>query len=101
MAVLREVEEAVGCPAVLELQFHPTRRWRFDSAFPEKKVALEIEGAVWVQGRHTRGSGFVKDIEKYNEAGILGWRVFRATWTMVKDGTARDVLLRAMGVKGA
>lgn len=53
------------------------RQWRFDWCWPAQKVALEVEGAVWVAGRHTRGSGFVKDMEKYNTATMLGWRVVR------------------------
>jgi hypothetical protein len=64
---------------VKEHRFHPERRWRFDLAWPEKKVALEIEGGVWTGGRHTRPSGFLGDMEKYNSAALLGWRVFRVT----------------------
>lgn len=71
-----------GLPAPeLEYRFHPTRKWRFDVAFVDYKVALEIEGAVWTGGRHTRGSGFVKDMEKYSNAAILGWRLLRCTPT--------------------
>lgn len=62
---------------VPEYKFHPTRRWRFDFAKPDEKIAVECEGGVWTGGRHTRGSGFVKDTEKYNQAAILGWRVLR------------------------
>lgn len=62
---------------VREYKFHPTRKWRIDFAWPEVKLAVEIEGAVWVQGRHTRGSGFVKDIEKYNALTELGWSLLR------------------------
>ena len=40
-------------------------------------IAVEIEGGVWIGGRHTRGKGFLRDIEKYNEAAAMGWRVFR------------------------
>ena len=61
----------------LELVFHPERKWRFDFAFPKAKLAVEVDGGVWIQGRHTRGSGFVKDMEKYNAATILGWRILR------------------------
>ena len=64
---------------VAEHKFHQTRKWRFDFAWPEYKVALEVEGAVWTNGRHTRGSGFVRDMEKYNEAAKLGWRIIRTT----------------------
>lgn len=62
---------------VFEYKFHAIRKWKFDMAWPAAKVALEVEGAVWVQGRHTRGSGFVKDMEKYNAAASAGWRVFK------------------------
>lgn len=62
-----------------ELQFHPKRKWRFDYAIPEIKVAIEVEGGVWTQGRHTRGKGFIGDMEKYNQAVILGWRLIRVT----------------------
>jgi hypothetical protein len=60
-----------------EHRFHPTRKWRFDYAHKPSKVALEIEGAMWSGGRHTRPTGFAGDIEKYNAATALGWRVFR------------------------
>jgi very-short-patch-repair endonuclease len=69
---------SVGLPApVREHRFHPVRRWRFDYAWIEHKVALEVEGGVWTGGRHTRGAGFVGDMEKYNTATVAGWRVVR------------------------
>lgn len=64
---------------VKEHRFHPKRKWRFDYAFPQAKVALEVEGGVWTQGRHTRPQGFLNDLEKYNTATLLGWRVLRTT----------------------
>ena len=69
-----------GLPVPIpEFRFHPTRKWRFDYAFVDQKVALEIEGAIWTGGRHTRGIGYKKDMEKYSEAAILGWCVIRIT----------------------
>jgi hypothetical protein len=53
------------------------RQWRFDMAIPDKKIAIEVEGGIWVNGGHTRGSGFMLNMEKYNEAAILGWRLLR------------------------
>lgn len=64
---------------VKELKFHPMRKWRFDYAIPEHKIALEVEGGVWTGGRHTSPKGFLNDIEKYNTATLMGWRVFRTT----------------------
>lgn len=71
---------AAGLPEPeAEYRFHPERRWRFDYAWPSHRVALEIEGGVFakVQGRHSRGAGFRNDLEKYNTAATLGWRVVR------------------------
>jgi very-short-patch-repair endonuclease len=66
-----------------EHKFHPTRKWRFDFAHIEKRVAIEIEGGTWMQGGHSRGRGYQEDCEKYNEAVRLGWRVFRLTGKMI------------------
>lgn len=71
---------AFGLPEpVTEHVFARPRHWRFDYAWVEQKVALEVEGAVWTGGRHTRGAGFLRDMEKYNTATVLGWRVLRCT----------------------
>jgi hypothetical protein len=40
-----------------EHRFHPVRRWRFDAAFPARKVAVELDGGIFAAGRHTRGAG--------------------------------------------
>jgi very-short-patch-repair endonuclease len=62
-----------------ELRFHPIRRWRFDFAFEDVKLAIEINGGVFTFGRHTRGAGFSKDMEKLNAAQELGWVVLQYT----------------------
>jgi hypothetical protein len=80
--------QSYGLTPTREHKFHPTRRWRFDFAFPERMCAVECEGAVWTNGRHTRGSGFVADMEKYNAAASLGWFVFRFDASAVKSGEA-------------
>lgn len=79
-------------PATREVRFHPVRMWRFDCAWPERKVAVECEGGAWSNGRHTRGSGYIADMEKYNEATLLGWRVFRFTPQQIRHGVALSVL---------
>lgn len=81
--------ELAGLPKPeTEFRFHPSRKWRFDLAWPSKSVAVEIDGGVYVQGRHTRGSGVEKDMEKFAEAAILGWKVIRVSTNQVKSGQA-------------
>ncbi len=63
--------------ACAEYKFHPTRKWRADYAIPSAKLLIEIDGGAWSGGRHTRGAGFVKDMEKLNAAACLGYRVLR------------------------
>lgn len=72
------------------------RRWRFDFAWWQQKVAVEVEGGTWISGRHTRGSSFEKDCVKYNEAALRGWRVFRVTPAMIEDGRAIQTIRRAL-----
>jgi hypothetical protein len=62
-----------------EATFHPSRKWRFDFFFPSHKLAVEIEGGAWIQGRHNRAAGFIKDMEKYNAAAEMGIRILRYT----------------------
>ncbi|MCG6308971.1 endonuclease domain-containing protein [Vibrio alginolyticus] len=79
-----------------EYRFHETRRWRFDFAYPEQQLAVEVEGGTWAGGRHTRGSGYEKDCEKYNAAALRGWSVLRFTGSMIKSGKAVETLKEAL-----
>ncbi len=79
---------------VREYRFHPARRWRLDYAWPDFRLAVEIEGGVWINGRHTRGRGFLGDLEKYNELAMAGWSLLRFTPKQVKDGTAIQTIHR-------
>ncbi len=68
-----------GYSVVKEHRFHDTRRWRFDFAILELKIAFEVEGGIFSGGRHTRGKGFIGDMEKYNTATAMGWKIIRIT----------------------
>ncbi len=83
-------------PPEREFRFAPPRKWRFDFAWPDRMIALEVEGGTWVAGAHSRGKHFEADCRKYAEAAILGWRVIRVTTDMVKGGSAVDLLIRAL-----
>lgn len=63
-----------GREPVREHRFDSVRRWRFDFAWPELMVAVEIEGGG---GRHHTFAGSHADMDKYNAATLAGWRVLR------------------------
>lgn len=77
-----------------DFRFCPGRKFMFDFAWAEKKLAAECEGGIWTFGRHTRGAGFLKDMEKYNLATLMGWDVYRFDGGMVKRGDAVAWLAR-------
>jgi hypothetical protein len=89
--------KALGLPApVPEFRFCPSRRWRVDYFFANsvRPLAVEIEGSVFQQGRHTRGAGFLKDCEKYNELSIMGISLLRFTPQQVEKGVAALTIQR-------
>ena len=67
--------------------FHPTRKWRFDFAWRDSMVAVEIEGGLRQSGRHQSYTGFLADAEKYEAALRLGWTVYRVPGPWVMEGT--------------
>lgn len=61
-----------------EFRFTLERRWRIDYAWPEVKVAVEIEGGIYLpKCRHTTPKGFKEDIKKYNKMVEMNWLLLR------------------------
>lgn len=88
---------AAKLPApVRELRFAPPRRFRFDFAWPDKKFAIEVNGAHWVGGRHNRGAGMDSDCEKNALAVLGGWRVITVTSTHINSGEALQWIERGL-----
>ena len=91
----------IGLPTPeIEYRLHNVRQWRFDGAYPEYKIAYEIEGGVYSGGRHTRPKGFIDDCEKYNTAAIMGWKVLRFPTPWVTNGVALKMLEEALQAVG-
>ena len=82
---------------VAEYQFAPPRRWRFDYAWPDSRVAVEFDGGQWVAhgGRHNRDT----DREKLNHAAALGWRVLRFSNQQWEASPVDCVALIALAIK--
>lgn len=66
----------------------PGRRFRWDFAWPSKKVLVEVQGAIWVKGGHSTGTGITRDAEKLNLATLAGWKTLIVTAEHIKRGQA-------------
>lgn len=90
---------AAGLPIpVPEYRFHPTRKWRADYCWVQELLILEVDGGLWVNGRHSRGAGRLADMEKLSEAAILGYRVIYSTPTEVANGSVLYRVQRALNI---
>jgi len=105
-----------------EYRFHPVRLWRLDFAYPEKKIAIEVDGGGWGRpvvcnrchqtvmryvngrsypvregGRHHTAKGSEADNEKKNALAEMGWRVVTYNPSHIKDGSALQNLRKVLG----
>lgn len=89
---IKQCKEAGLPEPQTELQFAKPRKWRFDfywnRSFHWVRIAVEIEGGLYIKGGHSRGAAYEKNLQKYNEATLRGWRLFRFSVGQVKNGTA-------------
>lgn len=91
--------EQAGLPTpVREYSAIPGRRYRWDFAWPDKRVLVEINGGTYAHMGHSTGSGIARDYEKSNLAMLAGWRTFVFDRRMVEAGTALDVTAKALGI---
>ena len=66
--------------------------YRFDFCWPDLMLAVEVEGGIFVNGRHTRGKGFEDDMLKYHHAQRLGFTVYRCGSRLIKSGQAVQLI---------
>jgi hypothetical protein len=98
--VILEAELKQITTYVEEYKFHDKRKWRLDYYIPELKIAIELHGGVYTNGRHTRGTGFTEDRVKMNEAQIMGIMVLEVTSEQVESGKAIELIKRAIIARG-
>ncbi|WP_336984058.1 DUF559 domain-containing protein [Acinetobacter soli] len=80
-----------------EYRFDTKRKWRADFWITGTKILVEIEGGIWSGGRHTRGKGYIGDMEKYNAAAMMGFTVLRFSTAQVKSGLAVQQIEKMIG----
>ncbi len=77
LTAIKNVLKATNIPFEIEYKFHPERKWRFDFAIIDKKIAIEFEGIFSKKSRHTTVMGYTNDLTKYNAGVALGWSILR------------------------
>jgi len=79
--------------------FHPWPKDRHECDFcwTSQKLIVEVEGGIWVGGRHVHPTGFLRDIAKYNRLTIDGYRLLRVTPDMILNGEALTLVREALG----
>ena len=89
--------KALGLPEpVREYPAIKGRKFRFDFAWLERKLLVEVNGGTYTKGAHSTGAGIARDYEKANLAQLAGWRVLSFDGKAVKDGTAVEVIRQAL-----
>lgn len=83
--LLMDIARKYGLEIRREYRFHETYQYRFDYAIPSLKIAFEIEGGIFIYGRHNKPIGYTEDVIKYNLATAYGWSVYRFTTTMIRN----------------
>ncbi len=69
----------------MEHRFHPVRRWRFDYAFPQIKVAVDYDGVMFRSVGHNSLEKIIKDMERSNHAQLCGWDIYKANAKTVQN----------------
>ena len=88
--------DALGIAYEREYKAIPDRKFRFDFAFPERRLLVEVQGGTFNGGAHGRGVGIHRDYEKNNLATLAGWRVLQFDVKMIKSGEAVDKIREAL-----
>lgn len=91
-ALAQQIVAAKLPPAKREYRFAPPRQFRLDFAWPDRKVACEVNGGIWVKSGHSSGKGIERDYEKANLAVLNGWRLLQFSAGAIKSGSALQCL---------
>ena len=81
---------------VREYQAITGRKFRFDFAWLEHRLLVEVNGGTYTKGAHSTGRGIARDYEKANLATLDGWRVLMFDGKAVKSGVAVEVIRQAL-----
>jgi very-short-patch-repair endonuclease len=96
MLFQRIVEQEIGMKVVEEHQFHSKRKFRFDYAIPQLKIAIEQEGGIYNGKAHGSIKGILRDMEKYSLAASEGWLILRFTPDQIMTNYALHLIAKTV-----
>ena len=72
------------------------RGWRLDFAFPDARIAVEVDGGV-----HRIAGRFAGDFDKHNALALAGWTLLRFSLEHIDSGDAISTIRAALAARGA
>ena len=69
------------------------RRFRADFYCPSIKTIIEINGGVWISGRHNRASGYLLELQKSNLINLYGFIYLQYSYCQLSAGSLKSDLL--------
>jgi len=80
-----------------QYRFHPTRKYRFDFAWPTIKIAVEVQG---YGAGHTSLPGMTQDYNRHLDAMLLNWKIVFLTSVHLKSDNVDTSLKRIAKLMG-
>lgn len=68
------------------------KTYKIDFAFQELKLAIEIQGGTYRNGRHNRGKGYAEDRKRIRDLQYMDWVVLEYTTDDLQPGTKRATI---------
>lgn len=83
------IQYGLPTPATQFMLAQSARKFRWDFAWPDFGLLVEVNGGIWSKKRkaHSTGGGIARDYEKANEAARWGWRQLTCHSGMIEDET--------------
>lgn len=99
LLLLRKLRR-VGLPeGEAQVRGIPGRKFAFDRAWRAQMVAVNVQGAIYVRGAHSTGTGIERDCEVACLASLAGWKYLPVTEKQIKSGQAVEWIAQALGVE--
>lgn len=104
LSLLQQIKATGLAIPTPEYKFWHGRRFAFDLAWPNFRLAVEIEGGLYGMGKpcpvckrrrggaHSSVKDMLKDLEKYNKANLEGWMLIRVQPKDVPTGRALNMV---------